>query len=943
LLSGALACLAIGACGSAVEAGVNRWSSIGPEGNTVHKLAVSPVDQNLVYLSMGTDLYRSTDQGGHWIKTGQGVSGWVNSLVADRVNAETVYAATAFGVFKSSDRGATWFSIKQALPYNYVSIIVVDRANSLYLVNAPDANSPAQIYKSVNGGAKWEMVSDDPSPPESGGFEENLVTDPNNTAILYRSKNSGIYKTTDSGKTWARTATGATDEPSRILAVDPLSSSVLYGEGYGLFRSDDSGATWASIQGDVLNHYINALAIDPVATSTLYMGTDGHGLFRSTDTGKSWLPLRSSFAGQISVEALVISPSDPTTLFCAIRDLGFYSTRDRGANWSPRNLGLPSNRRVFALTGLSSGGFFAGTNYGPYQRDMDGSWLSFPSGLDCTEIYSCTDFHQIVVDPSNPQLVYAGTGAGVYKSVNGGHSWAKTGTLPNNVTALAIDPAYPQVLYAGTSHDSLFKSIDGAVTWEYCANGLSSYTAIESLLVDPVDTSVLYCGTSGAVYKSTNGGASWTMLFYEPYQSPDSSPQGISQMVFDPLDNRTIFAAGRDVWARGRVYRSTDAGATWKSVYANSFQDSPAMAIAIDPVSPATIYAAFLQAGVLKSDDRGQTWYPMNTGFPVSKGFDSLAVMSLLVDPNNHTVLYAGTDNRGVFEYRSDPAGPAELTLTSPNGGEYLSVGWPTTIKWTTAGSSPAISRVAIDYSPDNGTTFSEFVALAPNTGSYTLVLPALGDGVNQEARLRVRDLDGTSWDVSDRPFSLFGCTYRLSQGERSFGPAGGLGDFSVLSQSVCSWTQTGSSSWVQVLSAANGLGSGVVQYNVVPNTGGAARSTALTIAGRPYTITQAACDQTIALTSPPVPTAPLNAPYSWTLKAVCGTGPYSFALASGTPPPGLQLLPSGTIQGVPNVSGAFSFSVKATDSKGVSAIQAYTMRVSRAAPRVPRYRGAYR
>ncbi|RPJ59325.1 MAG: hypothetical protein EHM23_14465 [Acidobacteria bacterium] len=925
---GGLACLIIAVCGSQANAGVNRWSSIGPEGTTVEVLAASPVDVNLVYIAMGTQLYRSTDRGGHWVKVGQGVAGVISSLAADRVTADVVYAGTSSGAYKSSDRGATWISIKHGLAENWVFLIVTDRQNNLYLVNGKDPNSAAQLYKSANGGATWELISADPG-PQYTGFKENLVTDPKNENILYRSKGSLIFKSTNGGRQWVHLASGETGKPGGILAVDPLSSNIIYGEGYGLFRSDDGGSTWVNLDAHPVGPHINVLAIDPVNPSTLYTGTDGQGLYKSTDNGQSWLPLTKAFAGPTAVQALAVSPADPTVLFCGIRDLGFFESHDKGANWTPRNMGLPAIRRISALTGVATGGFFAATNYGPYLRQVDGSWLSFAAGLDCTEIYGCSDFREMVVDPTNPLRVYAATGDGVYTSLNGGQSWAKAGVLPSWVTTLVIDPVHSQVLYAGTSHDSLFKSINGAATWDYCANGLGD-SGIASLLVDPTEPSVLYCGSSGPMYKSTNGGASWTSLFYSPYQSNDS-PQGVYQMALDPFDSNVIFAAGHDISGRGRVYRTTDAGTTWESVYVTSFQDSPGSAIAIDPVSPTTVYAATFQGGVIKSEDRGETWFPMNTGL------DSLLVTSLLVDPKNHAVLYVGTDGKGVFEYRSDPAGPAELTLTSPNGDEYWAIGSTVTIRWTTAGSSPAISRVAIDYSPDDGVTFSELVASVPNSGAYTLVLPGILWGVDPAARFRIRDAEGASWDVSDRPFRLFGCICRLSQPGRSFGPAGGLADVMATVQSVCSWTREGDSPWIQVLSGPPGPGSDVIQYSVSPNTGAAARSETFTIARRPYTISQSACEQTIALTQPPSPTAQLNVSYSWTINAVCGTGPYSFALASGGLPPGLKLLPSGAIEGVPTVSGAFSFTVKATDSLGGSATQSYTLRVSRAPRRGPR------
>ena len=77
----------------------------------------------------------------------------------------------------------------------------------------------------------------------------------------------------------------------------------------------------------------------------------------------------------------------------------------------------------------------------------------------------------IAIDPITPTTLYAGTGAGVFKSTNGGETWSLTDAGPPNVLALAIDPITPSTLYAGTSRAGVFKSTDAGATWAVVRQG----------------------------------------------------------------------------------------------------------------------------------------------------------------------------------------------------------------------------------------------------------------------------------------------------------------------------------------------------------------------------------------------------------------------------------------------------------------------------------------
>ncbi|UCH91145.1 MAG: hypothetical protein JSU60_00005, partial [Nitrospirota bacterium] len=117
------------------------------------------------------------------------------------------------------------------------------------------------------------------------------------------------------------------------------------------------------------------------------------------------------------------------------------------------------------------------------------------------------------VDPTNSDVVYAGTTKGLYKSMDQGEHWAKIeGTIQDSyVSAIQLDPSQPSTLYLATS-DRVQKSEDSGATWQPKINGLDA-TSIRSLQISPSDPTVLYVGTNGGgLYRSGDAGESWKRL-----------------------------------------------------------------------------------------------------------------------------------------------------------------------------------------------------------------------------------------------------------------------------------------------------------------------------------------------------------------------------------------------------------------------------------------------
>lgn len=181
----------------------------------------------------------------------------------------------------------------------------------------------------------------------------------------------------------------------------------------------------------------------------------------------------------------------------------------------------------------------------------------------------------LVVDPKSPDTLYAGTdGTGVFKTTNGGTSWypVNIGLGNTRILSLGIDPLQPNTVYAGTYRGKLYKSFNGGQSWFLSSVGIQDEAIVYAIAIDPVNPSQLYIATRGI---SNNGEAPWN----------------------------------------GIIYRSVDSGASWQIALNNvpgPDQQDWAYALAVNPISPNSVFAAMHESGIWRSDDFGFEWYPKN-------------------------------------------------------------------------------------------------------------------------------------------------------------------------------------------------------------------------------------------------------------------------------------------------------------------------------------------
>lgn len=211
----------------------------------------------------------------------------------------------------------------------------------------------------------------------------------------------------------------------------------------------------------------------------------------------------------------------------------------------------------------------------------------------------------LAIHPTQGNMIYAGAAdGGVWKSTDSGQSWYPLMQYENSLSigALAIDPVNPNTLYAGTGEPTwwpgyegigVLKSTDGGNTW--ALTGPIGNGHIARITVDPVNTHIVYCaGFPGGLYRTDNGGTSWTQI-----RAGD-----VTDFALNPLSPNILYAGVRD----DGVYKSTNRGATWFKL-AGGLPTSVRFRVMLSlcAASPNTVYAK-LDETVYKSTDNGSTW-----------------------------------------------------------------------------------------------------------------------------------------------------------------------------------------------------------------------------------------------------------------------------------------------------------------------------------------------
>lgn len=249
-------------------------------------------------------------------------------------------------------------------------------------------------------------------------------------------------------------------------------------------------------------------------------------------------------------------------------------------------------------------------------------------GRPNNRIYN-VDFHRA----SKGKMIAMATHTGVHQSWDFGKTWkVTTDWRMTEVNSIAMNQEHPEIIYAGSPY-GFYKTIDDGKEWKQFNNGLegTDATFVSSIIIDHSDFNRILISTEDGVYISETAGESWVRA--------GLNVRNIRIIVQHPIDPKILMVGTED----NGLYISADGGKVWEKrdtgvVHATFY------IIAFDPNNPETIYAGGFQTGVYKSIDGGKKWkHTFN-------GLGNLDIHGIAVVPGDSNVVYAGTMNAGIYK-----------------------------------------------------------------------------------------------------------------------------------------------------------------------------------------------------------------------------------------------------------------------------------------------------
>lgn len=317
-------------------------------------------------------------------------------------------------------------------------------------------NSPVKsgIFKSFDKGDEWRqkgllVVTGGLSSLEGINIKKLFFDPSDNSAIYAKVQSRGIMYTYNGGENWLQPRQLNSGDIN-TLAIDPKNKCVIYvSVGKRVLKSVDCSRSYQEIYLDSRDIQIHSIAVNPSKNLHIYLGTSKGDFIRSIDGGTSW---NTIFNLRSSVNKILINPQESNALYAILKN-GISKSTNGGNEWESLNDGLKKY----------SGG---------------------------------TDISDIILNPSKSNSLLLLNKYGIMKTDDGGTSWIPynliTPPLSTKIYAVGINPKNENEIYYGTA-STFYKTSDGGENWT--VKRLPSAARTSSLLVDPINPSIIYLGT----------------------------------------------------------------------------------------------------------------------------------------------------------------------------------------------------------------------------------------------------------------------------------------------------------------------------------------------------------------------------------------------------------------------------------------------------------------
>lgn len=489
------------------------------------------------------------------------------------------------------------------------------------------------------------------------GGQVKAFAEDNSGNVYAATQGAGVFLTSDAGNTWrAVTTTGLTDLRIESLVIDSSGNLFAGSDSVngGVFKLSTGGSGWQAINNGLgVNFQTKAPALGALvfdSSGNLWAETRDGGVYRLPPGGTTW-SLMGSFAADENTEALAITPSG--AILAGTRGGVFLST-DQGATWSATSLTVG----VAALAIDSFGVVYAGLALDQTTSAVSGGvYRSVNGGLSWANLALSGEGVYALGVSGGSVFVGATTPAGqgvVYVSLDHGLSYSQLSNGLANLAKVSSIASTRQGLFLGAN--GAFRSIDNGNSWQAVNNGLLATRYISGLVVAS-NGDIYVASRFNGIARSSDGGATWSEV-----------NTGLSEMNISTV---TLNASGEVVAgssvssplnvAAAHAYRLPGNGTTW----ATSNLDACRNVDTFVTNQNGGLFAGCWWAGLFQSADNGNTYsqvVPLPTGG---------IIFQLTSDATGN--LYAGTESSGVL--RSSDGGQSWQSLGTAPGGDAFTVG----------------------------------------------------------------------------------------------------------------------------------------------------------------------------------------------------------------------------------------------------------------------------
>lgn len=453
------------------------------------------------------------------------------------------------GVWKTTDYGRTWFPIFDEQPTGSIGAIALAPSNPdiIYVgsgegLQRPDLSTGDGIYKSIDAGKTWVHLG-----LREGQQIPQIIVDPRDPNRLFvavlghpygPNEERGVFRSTDGARTFQKVLYRDENTGAVDIAFDPRDPNTIY------------VALWESRQGP----WENGVFTGP-----------GSGIQKSSDGGNTWRPLTDglpTFADGLGRIGITVAPSDGQRLYATIEVRGqgqLYRSDDAGERWYRVN----TDQRV-----ASRPSDFAEVKVDPTNPDIvyTGSivaWKSSDGGRTFEAFRGAPggdDYHRVWINPTNPKIILLATDQGAIITVNGGETFSSWYNQPTaQFYHVSTDNSFPYRVCSGQQESGSVciqsRGDAGQITFrEWHPVGVEEYGYVA---VDPLNPDIVYGGKVTRYDRRTGQAQN---VAPKPIRPSDYRTLRTAPVVFSTVNPRLLFFASNTLW------QTTTGGQSWQQI-----------------------------------------------------------------------------------------------------------------------------------------------------------------------------------------------------------------------------------------------------------------------------------------------------------------------------------------------------------------------------------------